>query len=120
MYTKKVTINGNILEAVSHRPFSDPVLSSPLKVGGLSVQATEEPTHEVVVIPEPWPLFITGISWLRTKEDKGIGDTVKHALSYMGGTQFEWVMKRLGVDCGCGGRQEWLNAVYPYKDSSDQ
>jgi hypothetical protein len=65
--------------------------------------------------PKPWPLFIVGISWLRTKDDIGVGDTVKHALSYMGGTQFEWVMKSLGVDCGCGSRQEWLNRVYPYE-----
>lgn len=62
-----------------------------------------------------WPLFIVGLSWLRTKDDTGIGDTVKHALSYMGGTQFEWVMKRLGIDCGCGSRQEWLNRNYPYQ-----
>jgi hypothetical protein len=62
-----------------------------------------------------WPLFIVGISWLRTKEDIGVGDTVKHALSYMGGDQFKWVMARLGVDCGCGSRQEWLNRVYPYE-----
>jgi hypothetical protein len=33
----------------------------------------------------------------------------------MGGDQFKWVMKRLGVDCGCGSRQEWLNRVYPYE-----
>lgn len=78
------------------------------------------PHHEPVAkltqkdLERDWPLFITGLSWLRTKDDKGIGDTVKHALSYMGGTQFEWVMKRLGIDCGCGSRQDWLNARYPY------
>jgi len=64
--------------------------------------------------PVVWPLFIVGISWLRTKEDVGVGDTVKHALGYMGGNQFEWIMERLGIDCGCKSRQEWLNANYSY------
>lgn len=70
--------------------------------------------------PKPWPLLIRGIARQRIDTDKGVGDTVERIISKMGGGQFKWVMDRLGIDCGCGGRQEWLNAVYPYKDSSDQ
>jgi hypothetical protein len=64
---------------------------------------------------EPWPLFIVGISRQRIPSDTGVGDTVERILSRMGGDQFKWVMARLGVDCGCGSRQEWLNRVYPYE-----
>jgi hypothetical protein len=65
--------------------------------------------------PEDWPLLIRGISRQRIPSDTGVGDTVERILAKMGGDQFKWVMARLGVDCGCGSRQEWLNRVYPYE-----
>jgi len=65
--------------------------------------------------PKPRPLLIVGISRQRIPSDTGVGDTVERILSKMGGDQFKWVMARLGVDCGCGSRQEWLNRVYPYE-----
>jgi hypothetical protein len=65
----------------------------------------------------PWPLLVRGIARQRIDTDTGVGDTVHRILSKMGGDQFEWVMKRLGIECGCGERQAWLNAVYPYTDS---
>lgn len=64
----------------------------------------------------PWPLLIRGIARQRIESDKGVGDTIHRILSKMGGSQFEWVMKRLGINCGCGDRQEWLNRVYPYEN----
>ncbi|MCY2974645.1 MAG: hypothetical protein NTW52_08270 [Planctomycetota bacterium] len=65
--------------------------------------------------PDPWPLLIRGIARQRIASDIGVGDTIQRILSKMGGTQFEWVMKRLGIDCGCGSRQDWLNAAYRYE-----
>lgn len=62
----------------------------------------------------PLPLLVRGIKRQRIPSDKGVGDTVHRILSKMGGLQFEWVMKRLGINCGCGDRQAWLNAAYPY------
>jgi hypothetical protein len=64
--------------------------------------------------PAHRPLLIQGISRQRIPSDTGVGDTVERILAKMGGSQFKWVMARLGVDCGCGSRQEWLNRVYPY------
>lgn len=64
--------------------------------------------------PPVWPLLIRGIARQRSEADVGVGDTVHRILSKMGGSQFEWVMKRLGIDCGCGDRRDWLNAVYKY------
>ena len=65
--------------------------------------------------PIVWPLLIRGIQRQRIPSDTGAGDTVERILSKMGGDQFKWVMARLGVDCGCGSRQDWLNRVYPYE-----
>jgi hypothetical protein len=62
-----------------------------------------------------WPLLIRGIARQRIASDIGVGDTIQRILSKMGGAQFEWVMKRLGIDCGCGSRQDWLNAAYRYE-----
>jgi len=70
---------------------------------------------ESVTSKPVWPLLIQGIQRQRIPSDTGVGDTVERILAKMGGDQFKWVMKRLGVDCGCGSRQEWLNRVYPYE-----
>lgn len=68
-----------------------------------------------VILSLPTPLWLLGITWLRTKEDTGVGDTVERALSYMGGDQFKWMMNRLGINCGCEDRKQYLNRVYPYE-----
>lgn len=81
---------------------------------------TESPSVEVPSKPSPWPLLIRGIARRRIDSDQGVGDTVKRILTKVGGDQFEWVMKRLGIDCGCGSRQAWLNARYPYNKNYDQ
>jgi hypothetical protein len=59
--------------------------------------------------------MIRGTARQRIASDIGVGDTIHRVLSKLGGTQFEWVMKRLGIDCGCGSRQDWLNSVYRYE-----
>lgn len=87
-------------------------VETPLDMAATPAGVHYSQTHGIDV---PWPLIVRGISRRRISSDKGVGDTVHRILSKMGGTQFEWVMKRLGIDCGCGSRQEWLNAVYPYE-----
>jgi hypothetical protein len=74
----------------------------------------ESPPTTIVLNPkpDPWPLLIRGIARQRIASDIGVRDTIHRVMNKMGGTQFEWVMKQLGIDCGCGSRQEWLNAVY--------
>jgi hypothetical protein len=86
-------------------------------------QATETVLRPAAIagpVAIPWPLIIKGIARRRIDADRGVGDTVERIITKLGGNAFKWIMERVGVDCGCGGRQEWLNAVYPYKDSSDQ
>jgi hypothetical protein len=73
------------------------------------------PTTQSSPPTSPWPLLIRGIARQRIASDIGVGDTIHRVLGKMGGTQFEWVMKRLGIDCGCGSRQDWLNSVYRYE-----
>lgn len=74
------------------------------------------PHHETSTPKGPWPLIIRGIARQRIDSDLGVGDTIERILAKMGGSQFEWVMHRMGIDCGCGSRKDWLNAVYPYTD----
>jgi len=99
------------------RTFTSDVLLG-IRCDGKPVDIDSLPNQVVVVTtskPPPRPLLIQGISRQRIPSDTGVGDTVERILAKMGGDQFKWVMKRLGVDCGCGSRQEWLNRVYPYE-----
>jgi len=75
----------------------------------LSTHEAREPKK-----PKPRPLLIRGISRQRIDSDTGVGDTVERLLAKMGGDQFKWVMARLGVNCGCEDRKQYLNRVYPY------
>ena len=51
-----------------------------------------------------------------TQPSKGLGDTIAKITHYTGISKaVEVVTEALGIeDCGCGGRQEWLNEVRPY------
>ena len=94
------------------------IISSNARVSSLSRQSpsiVEPPKPRQSPEPKTKPLLILGIQRQRIPSDIGVGDTVERILSKMGGDQFKWVMARLGVDCGCGSRQEWLNRVYPYE-----
>lgn len=65
--------------------------------------------------PQPRPLLIRGIERQRIPSDTGVGDTAERIISKFGGDQFKWVMARLGVNCGCEDRKQYLNRVYPYQ-----
>jgi hypothetical protein len=48
-------------------------------------------------------------------EDAGIGDTLARLAGNVGGEAFKrWYRRITGADCGCGDRQNKLNAMYPY------
>jgi hypothetical protein len=62
-----------------------------------------------------WPLGIALVAMLARPEDRGIGDTVARVVGPVGGDLFKaWYRRVTGQDCGCGTRQESLNATYPY------
>ena len=51
-------------------------------------------------------------------QDKGLGDTVERFTKVTGIKKVvEKVSKATGKDCGCKGRKNKLNKMFPYKES---
>lgn len=69
---------------------------------------------------DEWPIQWKKLSRFRKPADKGIGDTLKRQLDYLGGEQIAEILKRIiGKDCECSDRQEYLNQLYPYTEIKD-
>lgn len=60
------------------------------------------------------------IERLKKPQDKGLGDTIARIFAKFGGNKFKWVAKKLGLNCGCDDRQEYLNKRFPYDNGSDE
>lgn len=60
---------------------------------------------------KPWPTWAKAVAIFRQQGDIGVGDTF-HRLAERFGA--EWVIKKLGVDCGCSGRRDVWNFSYRY------
>ena len=57
------------------------------------------------------------LSWLRLLSrpgDRGVGDVVERLAAIFGGRMFKVVAKAVGIDCGCGNRQDQLNRRFPF------
>jgi len=67
---------------------------------------------------ERWPLVVRGIARRRIGTDLGVGDTVERIIKRFGGDGFKWIMKRLGIECGCEDRKSLLNKLFPYKSET--
>lgn len=48
--------------------------------------------------------------------DRGVGDTFHRMVEAIGADNLERLIKWFGIDCGCSGRREQWNALYPYDD----
>lgn len=59
-------------------------------------------------------LIVRGIIRLRVPTDKGLGDTLGRLIAKFGGRKFKSILARLSINCGCDGRQQKLNEMYPY------
>lgn len=52
----------------------------------------------------------------RPKKSKGLGDTIENITKVTGiKAVVEAVSEATGIDCGCEGRKELLNKLFPYK-----
>lgn len=52
----------------------------------------------------------------RPKKSKGLGDTIENITKVTGiKAVVEAVSEAAGIDCGCEGRKELLNKLFPYK-----
>jgi hypothetical protein len=64
---------------------------------------------------EHWPLLAKAAALLRSKEDRGVGDTVERCLANLGVKSVaEFYKKVTGSNCDCSKRKETLNWMYPY------
>jgi hypothetical protein len=64
---------------------------------------------------DKWPLWAKGVALARGGQDKGVGDTVERAVGPVGGEAFkQWYLNTFGKPCGCDGRKESWNTLYPY------
>ena len=62
-----------------------------------------------------WPFWAWSLKWMRSKADKGAGDTIQRIAASMGGEQFKKLSKRIGLPCRCAERQAEWNKSYPYE-----
>jgi hypothetical protein len=82
----------------------------------LGKQASTSVVRKAPIIP-PW---VHLISYFKSPDDLGIGDTVARYAAMLGGEAFKAWSKKLGMPCGCTQRQREWNARYPYTSPHDQ
>lgn len=63
---------------------------------------------------EPWPVLLLPLKAIAKEGDTGAGDIIARTIGPIGGEAFKvWYKKIFGKDCGCGGRQDYLNKRWP-------
>ena len=62
-----------------------------------------------------WPSWAKVVAARRRDGEAGVGDTFDRLASRVGGKAFKSALKKLGIPCGCDGRQRDWNALYPYQ-----
>jgi hypothetical protein len=78
---------------------------------GVSYEETLPPKP---ISPQPWPLLLIPLKSLAKEGDRGAGDIIARTVGPIGGDAFKkWYKLLFGKDCGCGNRQEALNARWP-------
>lgn len=67
-----------------------------------------------------WPVWAKALKLVAKPEDKGIGDVVARLIGNENSEAFEaWYLRTLGKPCGCKGRHEQWNRMYPLLGSGD-
>ncbi len=68
--------------------------------------------------PLLWPLWAIALAVIAKPEDKGIGDVVARMIGDENSAAFKaWHQATFGRPCGCNGRQERWNRMYPLTKS---
>lgn len=78
------------------------------KCGSRFVPTATRPTK---INPNAW---VRWVRLLRSRDDKGVGDTVKRILATFGGERFKAFATRVGIPCKCAERQAEWNKLWPY------
>src|SRR5215467_6672077 len=64
--------------------------------------------------PRTWPIILSPLRLMAREGDRGAGDIIARVIGPIGGDAFKkWYKVTFGKDCGCGNRQEALNARWP-------
>ena len=61
-----------------------------------------------------WPPWARWVAKHRKPNESGVGDTVERLLASVGGRVYKKILADMGVNCGCGSRQESMNMMYRY------
>ena len=63
-----------------------------------------------------WPFWAKALNAIAKPEDKGIGDVVARLIGDENSEQFKsWYKATFNKDCGCKGRHDRWNRLYPLK-----
>jgi hypothetical protein len=69
---------------------------------------------EVIKRANAWPSILLPLKAAAQPGDRGAGDIIARTIGPIGGTVFKtWYRAMFHRDCGCGHRQEILNARWP-------
>lgn len=61
-----------------------------------------------------WPTWAKALKLLSTPQDRGVGDVLARTIGHENSEAFKhWYKSTFGRDCGCNGRQERWNKLYP-------
>ena len=65
---------------------------------------------------DEWPVWAKALKLMAKPEDKGIGDIVARLIGDENSEKFKaWYRATFNKDCGCKGRQDRWNRLYPLK-----
>lgn len=59
------------------------------------------------------PKWVRAFQYFSKPEDVGLGATIKRIAAKFGGERFKKFADKMGLPCGCTGREEDLNIRYP-------
>jgi hypothetical protein len=62
------------------------------------------------------PAWVSAVAAWRRSGDVGVGDTFHRLAAAVGADQVARLIAWFGIDCGCSGRQQQWNEMYPYDD----
>lgn len=99
---------------VCNRPFEVPRLPWSVRCCPLPISEPTQAEYRHAVTKVKVPKRPGFLIRFRSDSDTGLGDTVERLIAMFGGKRIEAILKRLGINCGCGDRKAWLNRNWPY------
>ena len=84
-------------------------------------RANQAALNPIVLPLSQWPTWARAMRQLSTPDDKGVGDVIARIIGDEKSEAFKsWYLKVFGKPCGCSGRQEQWNKLYPIRNRKTQ